>query len=183
MKLGKSRTGFSLVAFAIAALMFIVKPAAADEIFYFSYSGATVSGSGALLASDNGDGSFWALTGSGTQSMAGVTDTLTLVYNPNSPAFNFSNGIFYDDQLFPGSVPLISDAGLLFATSTQEVNLFSDPSGVYFFTQGGLLDIVTFTLSATPPGQGVPEPASIVLFGIGLIGLAARRRRSLQEAP
>jgi hypothetical protein len=179
MKLGISRVGFSVFAFAIAALMFIAKPAAADQIFYFSYSGATVSGSGTLNATDNGDGSFWAVTGTGTQTMAGVRDTLTLVFNPSSPAGTFSNGIFYDDQLFPGNVPLISDAGLLFATSTQEVNLFSDTgSGAYFFTQGGLLDFITFTLSSAPPVQGVPEPASIILFGIGLIGLAAHRRRA-----
>lgn len=182
MKLGKSRTGFSMFAFAIAALMFIVKPAAADQIFYFSFTGATVSGTGTLNATENGDGSFTAIAGTGTQNMGGVADTLTLVFNPNGTGVaNSPSGIvFYDNQLFPGSVPMISDAGLLFTSSTQEVNLFSNlGDGYQYFEQAGFTESIAFSLSDTAPVQGVPEPASLMLVGIGLIGMAARRRRPL----
>jgi hypothetical protein len=181
MAFGKSRTRFSMVAFAIAALMFVVKPALADQIFYFSFSGTTVSGSGMLNAADNGDGTFTALNGTGTQNVNGVADALTLIFNPNGTTVaNSPSGIlFYDNQLFPGQDPLVSDAGLLFASSTQEVNLFSNLGGGYqFVQQDGFSESITFSLSDTPV-QTVPEPASIILFSIGLIGFAALRRRLL----
>lgn len=180
MKAGQSRTGFALFAVAFTALMFIVKPAAADQLFYFTFSGATVSGAGTLTASDNGDGSFTAISGTGTQTVNGDSNTLTLIANPDAPAVHTGDNFTYDNQLFPSNFPLISDAGLLFASSTGEVNLFSVVGdGYVFLNQNQFSESITFTLSDTPPVQGVPEPASLILVGIGLSVLAARRRRLL----
>lgn len=179
MKAAQSRIGFSLFAVAFAALMFIVKPAAADQLFYFTFSGATVSGAGTLNASDNGNGSFTAFSGTGTQTVNGVTNALTLIANPEAPAAHTGDNFIYDDQLFPGNFPLISDAGLLFASSTGEVNLFSEVGdGYHYLNQAQFTESISFTLSVTPPVQSVAEPASLILVGIGLIGLATRRRRS-----
>lgn len=182
MNFGKSRTRFSMFAFAIAAMLFLVGPAKADQIFFFSFAGATVSGSGMLNATDNGDGSFTAVSGSGTQTVGvAAPDTLTLIFNPNGTTISFSpGGFFFDNQLFPGNDPLISDAGLLFSSSTQEVNLFSNIGGGYQFAQqDGFAEAITFLLSDSPPVQTVPEPTSMVLFGIGLLAFAAFRRRQL----
>lgn len=176
----KLRSRFSMFAFAIAAMLFIVGPAKADQIFYFAFSGATVSGSGMLNATDNGTGSFTAVSGSGTQNVGGVVDTLTLIFNDNGTTVSFSPGaFFFDNQLFPGNDPLISDAGLLFSTATQEVNLFSIIGGGYqFFQQDGFTEAITFLLSDSPI-QAVPEPTSILLFGIGFLAIAAFRRSQL----
>jgi hypothetical protein len=181
MTLGRSKTRFSLFAFAVAALLFVVKPAAADQIFYFSYSGASVSGSGSLIATANGDGSFTAVSGTGTQTVGGVSDALTLVFNPNGVTVSFSPSglLFYDNQLFPDNDPLISDSGLLFLSSTQEVNIFSNiGDGYQYYQQDEFTESIVFSLSDTPP-QAVPEPAPIILIGIGLIAFAALRRRPL----
>jgi hypothetical protein len=175
----------SFLAFVMTALVLFAGPAKADQIFYFTFVGATVSGSGTLNGVDNGNGSFTAVSGTGTQISNGNFDILTLVSNPNAPALSLSPSglLFYDNQLFPNNNPMITDSGLLFLSSTQEVNLFSNPGdGYQYFQQDGLTEMITFILSNTPPDVPpvtIPEPGSIVLLCISVLCFAATRRIQL----
>lgn len=54
------------------------------------------------------------------------------------------------------------------------------PNPATYYDNGmGFIGTATVTYDYTPFGQSVPEPASIALFGIGLAGLAAVRRRAV----
>jgi hypothetical protein len=95
---------------------------------------------------------------------------------------------FDDDQLRTGFF-FTNNAGLLntiftqlVATNTLMFELFQDDQitdNFYDFTQGldaSLIDVGTPPV-IQPPVTGVPEPATVVLVGAGLLGLAATARR------
>lgn len=179
MALAQCKTRFSNLVMAFAALLFAATPAMASQIFYFSFAGNSVSGSGTLNAEANGDGTFTAVSGGGTQTIGGVTDHLTLIFNPNGEfiASSPSGLLAFDNQLFPANSPMLSDAGLLFQSFAQEVNLYSNGGGYEYFRQGGFpAEAITFALSDAPTGT-VPEPTSVLLLGIGVISYCASRRK------
>ncbi len=185
MKFAKIGRCLSVFAMTMAAMLINVGSARADQIFYFSFSGATVSGNGTLNAVANGDGSFTAISGTGTENNNGTADTLTLVFNPNGRTISTSPSglLFFDNQLFPNNNPLISDAGLLFTSSTQEVNFFSDfDSGYQYFQQDQFTEVITFSLSENPTVT-IPEPATVVLLCMGVLCFMATGRKQLGHRP
>lgn len=165
---------------ATMALTLASGPVMAGQIFSFTFAGATASGSGTLNATANGDGSFTAISGSGTETVNGVTDALTLIFNPHGTAIATSaaGAFYFDNQLLPESDALIANGGLLFQTSSQEMNLFSVAPGSYlFYQQNHYHESTVFTLTAVADRGQIPEPTTVLLLGAGLIGLVAGRRR------
>ena len=148
------RWGFSLVAAIGLVAGATGRAEAGMYLLTFTNAGGTVSGSALLDATDNGGGSFTAVSGTGTVSVFGTPDTISLFPNPSAPggATSPSGAFSYDNQLFPGSDPVVNFSGLLFTRSGGiEVNIFATGSGAYEYWE--------FDPSA---GYTVTEPAMTV---------------------
>lgn len=59
-------------------------------------------------------------------------------------------------------------------TGTLSITGFDDTPGVWNYTAGFAGTAENLSFSSSPPA--IPEPATLLLFGAGLLGLAARRR-------
>lgn len=172
---------------AATALALASGQSMADQMFRFTFAGATASGSGTLAAVANGNGTFTAVSGSGTETVNGITDALTLIFNPSGTgiAMSAAGAFYFDNQLFPDTATLIANGGLLFRSTTQEMNLYSVSAGSYlFYQQNQFHENTVFTLSAAGDAAvnatdaTVPEPTTMFLLGAGLIGIVASRRQA-----
>ena len=116
-----------------------------------------------------------------------------VVYDPNTTSFtvNFTSGTVSDISVyfvtpFTLTMQAFSSNGTLLGTTSGGNNYGS--GGMLFLNDSGIASL-TFTgtpnfyviddLSYTAGGGNVPEPASLALFGSGILGVAAILRRKL----
>jgi uncharacterized protein (TIGR03382 family) len=168
---------------AAVALAALAAPALAeDSVFTFTYSDPITLATGSVLASDNGDGSFTAY--SGTLTITGTTfdGVYSLWENPTAPAPAYSpTGMFIiDNQVFPGTSSMIDWYGLLFTDGLREVNLWGNGEGnpwSLWSSAGSSYDYSSDagTVEYTQ-GPAVPAPGALALAGTGML-LVVRRRK------
>ena len=207
MRISKLTAGAALASALLAIGVFATSPAKASPVvFDFSYSGNlqgnVISGFGTITATDNGGGSYTAVSGSGTSTEAGALTLLApgTYINTLSPSVNLGPS---DNLLFPSSNPLLTGNGLVFQGTAPPL----DPNSVYlsiwangpgnysyfnnydsfpnsndYYNTGSN----TFELSfASTSLAATPLPAALPLFasGLGALGLLGwRRKRKAQAA-
>lgn len=153
-----------------------------DPLFAYTFTSidGSVSVSGLLDAYSLGGGTYSASTGTVDILLAGASGltapTGTLYANPTPATYvtSPSGYFYYDDQLLPGSNPLITNPGLLFYVGGTELNIFSNgpgPNTYQFYTNTGYNVFGNFSI------QAVPEPFTVGL-GLAAVGLAVKRRRA-----
>jgi hypothetical protein len=173
---------------ALLGILSLAGRAEAGSLYGFWFSGGGISGSGTFDTSIIGGGVF-AISSTGT--ITGdpyIANLNTLVPNNNAPGRSvipFGNTTAgYDDQLFPGSSPLLDVQGVMWSSDGNLANVYywagggGEAAGYYFLQSanysGGYGVPVTFVLTSS-----VPEPSTLVLGGAAVLiglGIAWRRR-------
>jgi len=180
-------------ALMVAGILASSSAGAATVVFDFSYSGNlqgnAISGSGTISATDNGDGSFTAISGSGTSTEAGALTLLAAGSYTNNLAPTVV--LTSDNLLFPSATPTLDSDGLVFqgsspplASNSVYINIFGNGAGyAYFNNYDAFPNSNDYYAAGTNDFQlavsETPLPATLPLFasGLGVIGLLARRRK------
>ncbi|MCA9100827.1 MAG: PEP-CTERM sorting domain-containing protein [Pirellulales bacterium] len=159
---------------------------------------------GALIQQDGG-ATYTAVSGSPWKPSVIFASDSTLATALNPAGYHANLDTFVADEFWPGKVTVVLDpvagsGGSVAGTSSVRVALTSFTGGVGGPLPGGVINLVQVTHSGEAwvmgalqsdsdkngsfslllPGTGVPEPSTMVLAGIGLIGMISglRRRRS-----
>lgn len=114
-------------------------------------------------------------TGNLTESNDGMNITVTI----NASGASFKSSLSDPTYLKGGSFQATSFASLEKINEYAAHTIFGlgfDPD-CHFYNSGITLKITTST-----PGDAVPEPATLMLFGAGLLGLASRMRKKTNIA-
>ncbi len=167
----------------------------------YSLNFTDISGSGAwsvtgdLITTSNGNGTFTvtggSVTGDGTADNGVIYSLYTPVPSSGSIRPFGATDLIFDNQLMPGSSPVLTGNGLVFEASNglSYLNIWGNGPGSYTLFQLGyntstLSEIYgpadNGTASITPlTASPTPIPAAAWLFGSGLAGLIGLKRKYL----
>ncbi len=158
---------FSVALFALAAAVAIT-PAAKADSFSFTFTDAGVVSAPSILPGVSGQG--WFDETGGVITAFGGEFFLTPTSPAESMTLDAPGTPFANDNTFnaSGSPSYFSLGGFVFTAGGVEYNLFSWASGDNITTDYSGGTYTPITLDVTP----TPEPASLLLLGTGLLGLA-----------
>lgn len=87
-------------------------------------------------------------------------------------------GVFFgNDNIFSDTAPYLTFDGVSFSTVGTDLNLFWYAPDSVWWVQDSQSGGSYGSLSVTPAVTGVPEPATLALAGVALLGMAAALRR------
>lgn len=182
---------------AIASIAAIGATTASAATFIFTFAGnGSLNGATGTITTGSASsepGAFDITDITGTVFGPAFEDTGAIVFTPAAPMngntanLSPSGKFYYDDLLYPTTVPRVDNNGVLFQVNGQEFNLFSvlpyDAPGGYslyeYSSVTGNYSSVNGDFAISEVGGGVPEPATwaLMLAGFGLSGAALRSMR------
>jgi hypothetical protein len=163
---------------ALIVILCLVRPMAASaEMFTFSYDSVIqglVDVDGIITAQATGNPNEWWITGiTGTRNEKPITS-----FASGGPGYFLYKDAAIDNLLYvpPGELSHSGNSGFVFGTADGEFNPYWLSGTTYYEYLLGSGSIPGIEIIGTI--SAVPEPASMLLLGLGLlgIGIAVRKR-------
>jgi len=164
---------------------------------YASYSFNFVNGTygveGTLITPSNGNGpltvSGGSVTGTGTSNNGVIYSLVPAPTPPSNSIRPFgATDLIFNNQLSPGSNPVLDGGGLVFEANggLSYLNIWGNGPSSYTLFQLGYntitkAEIYGPAVNGTVNVSAVPIPAAVWLLGSGLIGLAGIRKRQRKQ--